>query len=219
MKLLNAEDQCAICGEVTEEGLDLCEKHLDEVMVLVSAIMEATSSDDVVAAWITWKNGQDGRKKTTFLDNCQNCGKLMWIEPWERKNGHYGGKYCSRECKAEASKNTKDKQSAVLNVDVLSTALSVSAPTKNPDAVALGHLGGLKGGKARANKLSHERRSEIASNAAKTRWGEKDKALGLTTNSKCPQCGARALEQDGTDLHCWACGHIIYYVFAEMEPV
>jgi hypothetical protein len=33
---------------------------------------------------------------------------------------------------------------------------------KNPAAVALGRLGGLKGGKARAKKLSAERRSEIA---------------------------------------------------------
>ena len=41
---------------------------------------------------------------------------------------------------------------------------------KDPAAVALGRKGGLKGGKARANKLSKERRSEIAKAAAKTRW-------------------------------------------------
>jgi hypothetical protein len=41
---------------------------------------------------------------------------------------------------------------------------------KNPAAVALGHLGGLKGGKARAERLSPKRRSEIASLAAKSRW-------------------------------------------------
>lgn len=41
---------------------------------------------------------------------------------------------------------------------------------KNPNAVALGRLGGLKGGKARAKKLSPERRSEIARNAANIRW-------------------------------------------------
>jgi len=41
-----------------------------------------------------------------------------------------------------------------------------AAPTKkNPAAVALGRLGGLKGGPARAAKLSAERRSEIARNA------------------------------------------------------
>ena len=41
---------------------------------------------------------------------------------------------------------------------------------KNPAAVALGRKGGLKGGKARAEKLSSERKSEIARNAAKARW-------------------------------------------------
>jgi hypothetical protein len=42
---------------------------------------------------------------------------------------------------------------------------------KDPAAVALGRRGGLKGGKARAEKLSDERRSEIAKQAARTRWG------------------------------------------------
>lgn len=41
---------------------------------------------------------------------------------------------------------------------------------KNPAAVMLGRLGGLKGGKARARKLSAEQRSKIAREAAKTRW-------------------------------------------------
>jgi len=41
---------------------------------------------------------------------------------------------------------------------------------KNPAAVALGKLGGLKGGLARAAKLSAKRRSEIARNAVIARW-------------------------------------------------
>lgn len=41
---------------------------------------------------------------------------------------------------------------------------------KNPAAVELGRLGGMKGGKARAKKLTPERRSEIARNAANKRW-------------------------------------------------
>jgi hypothetical protein len=41
---------------------------------------------------------------------------------------------------------------------------------KNPHAVALGRLGGLKGGKARANKLTSEQRKEIAKKAAESRW-------------------------------------------------
>jgi hypothetical protein len=44
------------------------------------------------------------------------------------------------------------------------------APEKNPAAVTLGRLGGLKGGKARAEKLSAKKRSEIAKKAAKARW-------------------------------------------------
>lgn len=42
---------------------------------------------------------------------------------------------------------------------------------KNPAAVALGRLGGLKGGKARASKLTATQRKEIAQKAAKRRWG------------------------------------------------
>jgi hypothetical protein len=41
---------------------------------------------------------------------------------------------------------------------------------KNPAAVALGLLGGSKGGKMRAAKLSARRRKQIASRAAKMRW-------------------------------------------------
>jgi hypothetical protein len=38
----------------------------------------------------------------------------------------------------------------------------------------LGRMGGLKGGKARAEKLSAKRRTEIAKKAAKARWADKD---------------------------------------------
>lgn len=44
---------------------------------------------------------------------------------------------------------------------------------KNPAAVALGRLGGLKGGKARAKKLSSKKKSAIAKKAAKKRWAKK----------------------------------------------
>lgn len=46
---------------------------------------------------------------------------------------------------------------------------------KNPAAVSLGRLGGLKGGKARAEKLSAKRRSAIAKKAASARWKAKPK--------------------------------------------
>lgn len=44
---------------------------------------------------------------------------------------------------------------------------------KNPAAVALGRLGGLKGGAARAAALSPKKRSQIAAKAAKSRWSKK----------------------------------------------
>jgi len=47
---------------------------------------------------------------------------------------------------------------------------SKEAQEKNPNAVALGRLGGKKGGKARAEKLTPEQRREIAKRAAKARW-------------------------------------------------
>jgi len=43
-------------------------------------------------------------------------------------------------------------------------------PEKNPAAVTLGRLGGLKGGKARAAKLTPAKRKAIAKRAAAARW-------------------------------------------------
>ncbi len=45
--------------------------------------------------------------------------------------------------------------------------------TRDPLAVELGRRGGLKGGKARAEKLSAERRIEIAKKAAAARWANR----------------------------------------------
>jgi hypothetical protein len=42
---------------------------------------------------------------------------------------------------------------------------------KDPERVARGKLGGAKGGNLRAEKLSPERRAEIARKAAAARWG------------------------------------------------
>jgi hypothetical protein len=44
--------------------------------------------------------------------------------------------------------------------------------SKNPHAVALGRLGGLKGGLARATALGPRKRSQIAAKAAKARWSK-----------------------------------------------
>jgi hypothetical protein len=44
---------------------------------------------------------------------------------------------------------------------------------RNPAAVELGRIGGIKGGKARAQKLSPQQRREIAAKAAAARWSDK----------------------------------------------
>lgn len=49
-----------------------------------------------------------------------------------------------------------------------------AGPPKNPAAVALGKLGGSKGGKARAANLTPEQRREIAQKAARKRWGKEE---------------------------------------------
>lgn len=51
--------------------------------------------------------------------------------------------------------------------------LQALAKEKNPAAVTLGRLGGLKGGPARAKKLSSKKRKEIARKAATFRWSKK----------------------------------------------
>lgn len=62
------------------------------------------------------------------------------------------------------------KQGQDLNQLAASIVASATKEGKNPAAVLLGRLGGLKGGKARAKKLSSAKRSEIAKKAAKARW-------------------------------------------------
>jgi hypothetical protein len=67
-------------------------------------------------------------------------------------------------------------QAAKLVVDIASGQISDRKLTaeeqgKDPAAVALGKRGGLKGGLARAAKMTKEQRSESARKAAKSRWG------------------------------------------------
>ncbi|MFA5299553.1 MAG: hypothetical protein WC389_15295 [Lutibacter sp.] len=57
-------------------------------------------------------------------------------------------------------------------VDIATGEIQEVDNGKNPAAVELGRLGGIKGGRARAEKLSPERRREIAKNAAAKRWGK-----------------------------------------------
>ena len=74
----------------------------------------------------------------------------MGLEPTIRSSLPAG---CSTRCAGRESKAAEE-------------------PEKNPAAVALGRLGGLKGGKARAAKLTPAKRKAIAKKAAAKRWGK-----------------------------------------------
>ena len=59
----------------------------------------------------------------------------------------------------------------------ISTGQALKPKEKNAAAVALGRLGGMKGGKARAARLTTERKSEIAQKAALARWAKEKSSL------------------------------------------
>lgn len=63
-----------------------------------------------------------------------------------------------------------NKLAATIAADATGEKPEEPPSDKNPHAVALGRLGGKKGGKARADKLSPERKREIARKAAEARW-------------------------------------------------
>lgn len=70
------------------------------------------------------------------------------------------------------AKAKKDFAQNALKIVEISTGAPLKPVEKNAAAVALGRLGGLKGGKGRAASMSSERRSEIAQQAAKARWAK-----------------------------------------------
>jgi hypothetical protein len=78
---------------------------------------------------------------------------------------------------SRSSKRPRDANQLAKLVVALATGeieeLPPTADGKNPMAVALGRMGGRKGGAARAKKLSARERHEIAAHAAKTRWAKR----------------------------------------------
>jgi len=70
--------------------------------------------------------------------------------------------------------NKKDEDLNQLAISIVEKATGLGIKIKNPAAVELGRLGGLRGGKARAKKLGPKKCKEIARKAAKARW-EKSK--------------------------------------------
>lgn len=83
---------------------------------------------------------------------------------------------------AKTPKRPRDpNQLAKAIVDLATGDVQGDAPPerqKDPAAVSLGRRGGLKGGAARAEKLSPEERREMAQKAASARWGRKDDRTG-----------------------------------------
>jgi hypothetical protein len=78
---------------------------------------------------------------------------------------------------AKSSRKQPDPNIAAFSIVQQVTGETTKRLEKNPAAVALGRLGGLKGGRARADSLSPETRKKIAKKAAQTRWAaEKDKS-------------------------------------------
>lgn len=67
-------------------------------------------------------------------------------------------------------RSSKDINQTAYSIVQQVTQQAKEEPQKNPAAVALGRLGGLKGGKARAEKLSPKERKEIAKLAAEKKW-------------------------------------------------
>lgn len=74
-------------------------------------------------------------------------------------------------------RSSKKKPQSDLNEIAASVVIQATGgkPEKNPAAVALGRLGGKKGGPARAAKLSAKKRSQIAKKAANSRWRNRGK--------------------------------------------
>ena len=75
--------------------------------------------------------------------------------------------------KLKRPKDTNQRAKLIVDLAIGETSEHNYFISKNPAAVELGRLGGLKGGKARAEKLSSERRKEIATKAAQRRWENK----------------------------------------------
>jgi len=75
----------------------------------------------------------------------------------------------------DRSRRPRDSnQLAKLIVDIATGEVEDTAADdgKNPAAVALGRKGGLKGGKARAESMTPDQRSEAAKRAARARWAK-----------------------------------------------
>ncbi len=110
-----------------------------------------------------------------FAGSCPDLRQVVvpdasprYNEPMPKRSSNRGKKHgLNTLAKAVVDQATADEPT---QAEIIAKA---EAEGKNPAAVMLGRLGGLKGGKARAKKLSAARRKEIAQKAARARWGRK----------------------------------------------
>jgi hypothetical protein len=78
-----------------------------------------------------------------------------------------------KQSKMPADPNRRAKATVDMIDAILDSWPEPVVQEKDPSRVARGKLGGAKGGKLRAAKLSPERRAEIARKAAKARWAKR----------------------------------------------
>jgi len=79
----------------------------------------------------------------------------------------------NRSSKPKRPRDANQLAKTIVDIATCETEEQHEDEGKDPAAVALGRKGGLKGGKARAAKLSKKRRTEIAKQAARSRWNRR----------------------------------------------
>jgi hypothetical protein len=106
--------------------------------------------------------------------NCECCGQILLEWHGTRDYDNFVLKERGQLKATKLKKRPRDPiQLAKLVGDIATGQVEDREQDhRNPAAVALGKLGGAKGGKARAAKLSPERRKEIAQKAGQTRWSK-----------------------------------------------
>jgi hypothetical protein len=72
----------------------------------------------------------------------------------------------------KSHRDLNEMAASIVNMETEASPEPDTPSTKNPAAVALGRLGGKKGGPARAARLTSEQRRAIARGAAAARWGK-----------------------------------------------
>lgn len=92
-----------------------------------------------------------------------------------------------KQSKMPADPNRRAKATVDIIDAILDRWPEPLTPEKDPERVARGKLGGSKGGKLRAERLTPERRSEIARKAAEARWKSRDQTPSTSRESQRQQ--------------------------------